>query len=176
MSDPVFLRDSKSADDAFIGEMLIRSYAAKYAEKMPEVYLPPERLADLRDVERKRRTGGTVLVAEIDGQIAGTVTLYPPGHEESEAWLPNYADLRYFVIDLPFQGRGLSRVILEAAHARIWSWGCDGICLHVRRGAHGVARTYVTHGYRRASEGDMEKPTVLLDGYVLERPAATRRD
>ena len=43
--------------------------------------------AELRDVGSKRGVG-KVWVAELEGKIVGTVTMWPPGAPRSEAWLP----------------------------------------------------------------------------------------
>jgi hypothetical protein len=40
------------------------------------------------------------------------------------------------------------------------------MCLHVRRGALGVAGFYLKRGYARAPEGDFEGHHVTLDGYL----------
>jgi hypothetical protein len=58
---------------------------------------------------------------------------------------------------------------MDHAEGAAWGLGSTAICLHVRRGADGVAKFYVKRGYSRTPEGDFVKPAVELDGYVLSK-------
>jgi GNAT superfamily N-acetyltransferase len=134
---------------------------------MPDVVVDHGRKQELRDVAAKRAIA-TVLVAVAGGQVVGTVAIFRPGAPESEAWLPNMADLRHLAVDPSFQGRGITRPLLDRAEAIVrGEWKASGICLHVRRGAVGVARLYESRGFVREPSGDFAKPTVTLDAYVL---------
>ncbi len=164
--DRLLIRSATAEDDLALGELLITSFLAGYARKLPEVTYGEARRAELRAVARKRAVAD-VWVAELEGRIVGTVALYPPGAEGSEAWLPNAADLRHLAIAPELHGRGLSAPLLEAAEARALAWKVDAICLHVRRGAEGVARMYQRRGWIRAPEGDLDAlPEVFLEAYV----------
>jgi ribosomal protein S18 acetylase RimI-like enzyme len=111
MSQPL-VRVARSEDDATIGNILVAAYVTQYAQKMPEVVVDEERKRDLRNVAEKRRIG-TVLVAEIDGKVVGSVTVLPPGAPRSEAWLPKMADIRMLGIDLHYRGQGIADLLLD---------------------------------------------------------------
>lgn len=160
------IREARPEDDAAIGELLVEAYITQYAKKLPEVVYTDERKSALRDVASKRAIS-SVLVAEVDGEVAGTVALFPPGAPGSEAWTPNTADLRHLATAVRYHGTGLARPLLEAAEALARKWGVDAIGLHVRRGAAGVARMYMGRGYARTPEGDLELPSVYLEAYLL---------
>lgn len=166
------VRVAEPRDDAAIGELLVDSFVTAYAQKLPSIVTREERKRDLRDVA-SRRTQGTVLVAELEGQIVGTVTLYPPGAAKSEAWLPNAADLRQLAVSPAHFGKGHSAALMDEAERLAWSWGVDAVCLHVRRGVEGVARLYRRRGYLREPGGDLDFPHVFLEAYVLRRPKST---
>ena len=75
---------------------------------------------------------------------------WKPGAPSSEAWLPNAADLRHLAVDPALQGRGLAKPLLdEAERIAREEWKVEAVCLHVRRGNHGVARLYMSRGYVR---------------------------
>jgi hypothetical protein len=148
------IREARPEDDAAIGELLVEAYLTQYAKKLPEVVYTEERKSSLRDVAAKRAVA-SVLVAEVDGEVAGTVSLFPPGAKDSEAWTPNTADLRH----------------LDAAEALARKWGVDAVALHVRKGVAGVARMYMQRGYVRTPEGDLVLPTVSLEAYLLRLKA-----
>jgi len=162
----VVVREARPEDDGAVGEILVSGYLTRYAQKMPEVVLTERRKAELRDVASKRKEA-LVLVAELDGKVVGTVTVWRPGAPASEAWLPEACDLRHLAIDPAAQGRGLSKSLLDEAERRARQMGARYICLHVRRGNRGVAKLYRDRGYVRAPEGDLDLPEVLLDAYSL---------
>ncbi len=171
MKNPITVREARPEDDGAVGDLLVDAYVTTYAAKRPDVVVGEERKRDLRDVAAKRSMA-TVLVAELDGRVVGTVALYPPGAPGSEAWLPNSADLRHLAVDPRMHGRGLSGPLLDETERIAREWGVDAICLHVRRGVDGVARLYQRRGYARAPEGDFALPTVELEGYVKRMRSA----
>lgn len=159
-------RLASAADDASVGELLVTSFIEQYAKKLPEVVVTPGRQAELRAVAAKRAEA-KVWVAVDEGQVVGTVALWPPGAPRSEAWKPRAFDLRHLAVAASHRGRGVSSALLDAAEQYARGEGGDFVCLHVRRKAEGVAALYVARGYRRAPEGDLELPEVALEAYEL---------
>jgi ribosomal protein S18 acetylase RimI-like enzyme len=161
------IREARPEDDVRIGELLVDAFLTTYARKMPEVRYEDARTSELRDVAAKR-SRAVVLVAELDGRIAGTVSIFKPGAETSEAWLPNAADLRHLAVDPQLHGKGVAKPLLDRAESIARDdWKVAAICLHVRKGADGVARLYQSRGFVRDPSGDMVKPTVTLEAYSL---------
>jgi GNAT superfamily N-acetyltransferase len=166
MLDQVIIRESRPEEDVVVGELVLEAFVTQYAQKLPEVVYTEERKRELRDVAA-RRAAATVLLAELEGQVVGSVTLYPPGAPGSEAWLPQGANLRQLATTTKLHGKGLSAPLMDAAEALARSWRVSAICLHVRRGAHGVMRMYQRRGYVRDPAGDLDLPTVYLEAYAL---------
>lgn len=167
MQAMIHVREANAKDDERVGELLVEAFVTAYAAKMPEVVVSEERKRSLRDVASKRQRA-TVFVAELDGRVVGTVMIVRPGARDSEAWLEGYADLRQLAVDVSLQGQGLSKALLDHAERVVREeWRCPGMCLHVRRGAFGVARLYEGRGFLRVPEGDLPLPDVYLEGYVL---------
>ncbi|MBL8909482.1 MAG: GNAT family N-acetyltransferase [Archangium sp.] len=165
----VRIREAVAADDAAVGELLVESFVTRYARKMPDVVVTPHRKDELRDVASKREIA-KVWVAEVvgSGKIVGTVALWPPGAHRSESWISGAADLRHLAVDGSQAGKGVSKLLIDAAEnfARAAKW--KGVCLHVRRGAHGVRRIYEQRGYVRREEGDLDfLPEVFLEAFYL---------
>jgi hypothetical protein len=124
VANRAIIREARPEDDFAIGELLVDAYITKYAQKMPEVVYTEERKRSLRDVADKRAIAA-VLVAEVDGEVAGTVALFPPGAPGAEAWTPNTADTRgrpgaahRLPGGLPAAVEGLSTARAPAAVAR----------------------------------------------------------
>lgn len=161
------IRPARPEDDAAIGELLVDAFVARYAQKMPEVEISPGRRQALRAVADKRASA-TVLVAERGGRVIGTVALFPPGARDSQAFIPGGADLRHLALDPALHGSGLSRQLLDTIEHIARTWGVPAICLHVRRGAHGLGRMYERRGYARVPAGDVDKlPEVFLEAWAL---------
>src|SRR5579885_1504987 len=153
----IVVREARPEDDEAVGELLVRAFVSTYERKMPEVRVNDERKAELRGVAAKRQEAA-VFVAEKDGRVVGTVAIFPPASARSEAWKPNSADLRHLAVEPELHGSGISRRLMDAAEARAREWGVSQICLHVRRGAHGIARMYQARGYQRDQGGDLDYP------------------
>jgi GNAT superfamily N-acetyltransferase len=162
------VRTAHAADDQAIGELLVDAFVVAYGTKLAKTHTVTEpRKADLRNVARKREHGH-VLVAEREGQIVGTVTVYPPGSPDAKTWLPDAADLRYLAISSALHGKGLSKAVMDAAEAWCRKIGARYVTLNVRAGVDGVARLYLSRGYLRDPRGDrLENGDVQLDGYCL---------
>jgi len=108
-----------------------------------------------------------VLAAELDGRVVGTVAIFRPGADGSEAWLPNSADLRHLAVDPQLHGKGIAKPLLDRAEAVARDeWKVDAICLHVERERR-RRPSLPEPGFRREPSGDMIKPTVTLEAYVL---------
>ncbi len=161
------IRPAEARDDAAVGELLVRAFVERYALKLPEVEVTPARQASLRD-GAARRALASVWVAELDGALAGTVSLLPPGAPSSRAWLPGAAELKHLGVDRRFSGRGVAAALMDAAEAHARALGAAAVCLHSRREAVGVIRVYEARGYRRHPEGDLDlRPEVDLVALAL---------
>ncbi|MFZ5441540.1 MAG: GNAT family N-acetyltransferase [Myxococcota bacterium] len=161
------LRDATAADDASLGELLVEAFVSSYARKMPEVVVTEKRKAELRDVAGKRAVA-RVWVVEHEGRVVGTVAMWPPGSEGSEAWIAGAGDLRHLAVARGHTGKGVSKRLLDGAEDWARSQGWKGVCLHVRRGAKGVRALYESRGYLRRPEGDLDfTPDVFLEAFFL---------
>jgi len=161
------VRVSVSADDPALAALLVDAFVGTYALKLPHVVVSPGRRADLAAVA-PRRAHGEVLVAEVEGEGVGTLTVLRPGFPGTRAWTANTAELRYLAVDRRFQGRGYSRALLDCALEIARGWSAAGVCLHVRREAKAVARMFQSYGFARDAGGDADlRPEVFLDAYRL---------
>jgi len=166
----VLIREATQRDDHAIGELLVRAFEETYRVKMPEVKIGENRKAALRAVAEKRAVA-KVWVAEEGGRVVGTVSVWPAGAEGSEAFVPGAADLRHLAVEASQKGRGTSKALMDTAEKWARDSGATAVCLHVRRGVHGLARMYMARGYVRVPSGDLDKlPDVFLEAYALSLP------
>jgi ribosomal protein S18 acetylase RimI-like enzyme len=120
-------------------------YAASFGENWPGYQ------EDLSDIAG-RAARGTVLVGEVDGNLGGTVTYYPP-HGDTDAgdwwWPADFAYLRALAVDPPARGRGLGRALTVAAIERATADGAAGIALHTSPVLAVAQRLYEQLGFRQ---------------------------
>lgn len=169
--ESLLIRESEPRDDAVLGQLLVDAFNTAYGRKLP--HLPPmtaERERDLRDIALKRAEG-LVLVGELEGRPVATVSVFPPGAQHNQSWLPHAADIRHLAVDPAYFGRGLAHLLLDEMERRVRDWDVRHLSLHVRQGANGVARLYLARGYLRAPEGDLSRPQLTLEAY--RKPSRT---
>lgn len=158
------IRAATASDDDAVGALLVRAFVETYARKMPDVVVTDRRKDELRAVAEKRKSAH-VWVAELNGQIVGTLALFPPGSSRSEAWVKGAADLRHLAVDESARGLGISTKLIETAEQKARELGASIVCLHVRRGATGVRELYERHGYQRDGQGDLDYAEVYLEAF-----------
>lgn len=160
---------ARPEEDEEIGELLVRSFVETYAREMPEVVVGAGRLRELRDV-KKIRTDAILLAWRTGARVAAVCAVYPPGFVEGKAWIPHASELRFMAVHPDFQSKGIASPLLESAlRTAREKQGAHVMCLHVRRGAHGVARFYTCHGFKRDPQGDRDLlPEIFLEAYARE--------
>jgi ribosomal protein S18 acetylase RimI-like enzyme len=157
----------------------------EFAPALGAVY--PAYLTDLLDVE-VRLTSGTVLVAEADGSVTGTATLYADAAREGFGWPRGWALSRALAVDPEARGQGTATALVRAVIARAMRAGADELCLHTAEFMTAAIDLYESLGFRRDPAHDFDatdylgiegaEPVTLL-AYRLRltggRPAALRR-
>jgi len=161
---------------------------AAYQEFAPDLgAVYPAYLADLLDVE-VRLTSGTVLVAEADGSVTGTATLYTDAPRGGIGWPQGWALGRALAVDPDARGHGTAKALVRAVIARAVRAGADELCLHTGEFMTAAIALYESLGFRRDPAHDYEATEhlgieaaepVTLHAYRLRltggRPAALRR-
>lgn len=135
-ADVVVVRDAESADAPAVAELLGE---LGYPATAPDVI---ERLDRLHAFPH-----ATVLVAEVDGRIAGVVTghLFPSIHATPiAAWLTT------LVVGAGFQSRGVGRRLAGAVEE--WARQAGAVRISVTSGSHrdGAHAFYERIGYERS--------------------------
>jgi GNAT superfamily N-acetyltransferase len=102
-------------------------------------------------------------------RIVASVSVYPRTAKGNEDWLSNAADIRRLAVDVRFHGEGIGGPMLDAAEKIALRSKARAICLHVRRGATGLAKMYEDRGYIRDPRGDRDlMPKIFLECYAKE--------
>ena len=120
----------------------------------------------LRD-GRSRVRDAIVLVAAVDGAIAGTVTLALPGSPLAHLSQAGEAEIRMLAVDQAARGLGLASRLMAACETQARDEGLIAVILCTETGMHAAQRLYERRGYRRDPARDWQIRDVRLLAYRL---------
>lgn len=146
----------RPADPAELNAVLevLRAANAEFADVLPAAVFAAY-LANVLDIH-SRLAVSELLVAELDGQIAGTITVYPDASHEGWEWPAHWAGLRALAVAPGARGHGLGRRLAEAALLRVRALEKDAVCLHTANFMQSAVPLYESLGFRRCPEYDQE--------------------
>jgi GNAT superfamily N-acetyltransferase len=156
------IRPVRAEEFTAVGELVVREYETVYDSGVGDY-------ADaLRDVADRTRTT-TVLVAEVDGHLAGTVTYVPRPGPYAEGDDPDAGWIRMLAVDAAWQGRGFGAALVTACLDLARRGARRRVLLHTTDFMPTAMRLYERLGFRRAAELDWEpEPGFWLRGYAYE--------
>ena len=115
-------------------------------------------------------TGVTRLVAEIDGEIAGSAALYDPGVDAygSLASRANCPEVRLVAVAPSARGRGIAGALVSECVRRARAAGATELGLHTSSSMSAAMRLYERMGFVRDPSSDFQPPGAeLVQGYRL---------
>lgn len=157
----ITVRRATSEEFDEVGEITVRAYRQVH-EQLGDYEL------ELRDVA-ERAASAEVLVADIDGRIAGTVTwvpgpgAYAEGPDRDAGWI------RMLAVGPDFQRQGIGETLVRACLDRARRDRRSRILLHTTAAMRTAHRLYERLGFRRATELDWEaEPGFWLRAYAYD--------
>ncbi len=143
--DGVVVRQAGDADVARLVELLIHGALTAGKED-------PSDLAPYRDALQESNAGlGTVLVAEVDGQVVGVCQLIVFRHLQWRGGL--CAEVESVHVHPDFRNRGIGRVLMGHAVARARETGCYRVQLTSNNARPDAHRFYERLGFERSHQG-----------------------
>jgi GNAT superfamily N-acetyltransferase len=151
-----------------VGDLVVDAYAAMFD------------LGDYEEVLRQvddRSRNAEVVVAVLDGSVAGTLTYVPGLGPYAEGDDPHAAWIRMLAVAPEFRGRGVGAALVEWCVQRARESGRRRIILHTTDPMTDAQRLYTRLGFRRAVELDWQPDDELwLRGYRMELTGSTEGD
>jgi ribosomal protein S18 acetylase RimI-like enzyme len=152
----------REAEYASTGELIVEAYRT-LGDEGDEFYEQ-----ELRDV-RGRVAVSEVLVAEMEGEVVGCVSLSLGQTALSEVEDPDAATIRMFAVSSEARGRGVGEALVRHCLEQACSNRCRRVRLDTRTSMKGAQRIYERLGFRRAPEHDWSPAAgILLLAYVLD--------
>ena len=118
-----------------------------------------------------RIAGGRVLVAEVDGLVAGTVTLAPPGSPFAEITDGTELEVRMLATVEHARRLGVADRLMDGAEADARERSLLGVVLSTEPAMQGAHRLYERRGYVRRPDRDWHHDGYDLLVYALDLTA-----
>jgi GNAT superfamily N-acetyltransferase len=148
--------------------LLVREAYIEYQHSIPSrhwrLYL--ENITDVRS----RLGVSELIVAELDKQLVGAVTLYlETSPSLREDWPEGWAGVRILAVRPPCRGRGIGRALMEECIRRCQERNIKTIGLHTGPAMAVAHKMYEDMGFVRAPEYDFQPaPGIAVMAYRLD--------
>ena len=111
-----------------------------------------------------------VIVAHLEGKLAGTVTLYlKMPASAKEGWPRDWAGMRLLAVHPEYRGHGIGRALVNECISRCRENGPPAIALHTSKEMIVARRIYESAGFRRMPVYDFKPlPDLLILAYRLD--------
>lgn len=157
----MLVRPAVSQEHQRIGELTASTYLA-------EGYCDEDYAEHLRDVAG-RAAHATVLVAVLDDEIAGSLTVSTRGGPYAEGHDPGTAVIRMLVTAPAARGHGVGTALVEAAIAQARAEPCTVVRLSTQESMKAAHRVYERLGFARTPSLDW-RPLPDLELMTYELP------
>lgn len=161
----LIIRDSKEEELAFIREMRLQAYE-EHIPKIPNAHWSALKQSILSDSDSK--PGIERIVAEIDGEIVGSVALFAPDKQIYEGLLDeelDYPELRMLAISTQARGKGVATALINECIKRTKEKGFTEMGLHTADFMENAIKLYAHLGFERLPQFDFEPAN---DGIIVK--------
>lgn len=147
-----------------IGEMSVAAYGA--GGHLPSGHPYAQVLRDVGS--RQDRT----LVAEVEGELVGAITLLEPDHPMCEIATPGEREVRFLAVRSDRWGGGIARTLMAVAEEQAWEQGAEAVVLCVIESNARALTFYPRLGYTPLP--DRDRSFTASDGSPVHLLAFTK--
>ena len=139
------IRIARPGDETSIAQVLFEAFSAFRAEYTPEAF---EVVTPSAEELSTRFDEGPMWVAELDGQIVGTVSTLPE---------PDWIYIRSMAVAPSTQGLGIGHLLLNAVEKYAIEGGFERLFLYTTYFSTGAIELYEKHGFIRGRDTTAEE-------------------
>jgi len=163
------IREALSNEMDLIREQRLAAYE-EHAQKIPEGHWNALKGAISSDADKQ--SGVDLLVAELDGEVAGSIALFPAKSDAYEGLvdLLEYPEIRMLAVGPQFRRRKIGEALVNECVSRATARGFEYIGLHTADFMTGAGRLYERMGFERLPQFDFEPANdgIIVKAYRLK--------
>jgi GNAT superfamily N-acetyltransferase len=158
------IRDAAMDELGFIREQRVDAYLG-HAQSIPVAHW--QALARALTSEADTQPGVELIVAEVNGNIAGSVALFPPHTDAYEGNVEklDYPEIRMLAVSPEYRGKGVASALIVECIGRARSKGCRTIGLHTGEFMKEALKLYEKIGFERLPQYDFQPAD---DGIIVK--------
>ena len=160
----MIIRNAKVIELPFIREQRVNSYE-EHAQKIPEDHWKALKQAISSDADAQEDVER--IIAEIDGQIVGSVALFPAKIDAYEGLVDelDYPEIRMLAVTPQARGKGVAAALISECIRRARGQGFYSIGLHTADFMKRAMGLYERLGFERLPQFDFEPAD---DGIIVK--------
>jgi GNAT superfamily N-acetyltransferase len=168
----MIIRDAREEEYHYIREQRVHSYE-EHSKSIPENHWQALKRAISSD--KDTQPGADRIVAELDGEIVGSVVLFPA---DTDAYVGTnlelqYPEIRMLAVTPGARGKGVAAALIMECIRRAKVQGFQSIGLHTADYMESAVKLYQRLGFKRLPQFDFE-PT--NDGIIVKAYGLTFND
>ncbi|RFU70519.1 GNAT family N-acetyltransferase [Peribacillus saganii] len=160
----MIIRDAATRELAFIRKQRVSAYE-EHAAKIPADHWNALKKAISSDADS--HDGVALIVAEVDGQIVGSVALFPAKSDAYEGYLDelDYPEIRMLAVAPEARGKGAAKGLVSECIRRAEAKGFSSVGLHTGEFMASAMGLYESMGFIREPQFDFEPAN---DGIIVK--------
>ncbi|TGB03577.1 GNAT family N-acetyltransferase [Halobacillus salinus] len=158
------IREAKKDELPLIRKQRVEAYH-DHARSLPDEHW--QALKKAISSEADQQPGVELYIAEIDGDIVGSVALFPAKTDAYEGYVDelDYPELRVLAVDGSARGKGVGSALVQKCIDRAKAQGYHAIGLHTGEFMDEAMALYKRHGFERLPAHDFEPAN---DGIIVK--------
>ncbi|MDG0809254.1 GNAT family N-acetyltransferase [Cohnella rhizosphaerae] len=147
------IRDAAPQERAMIRSQRLEAYR-EHAQSVPDGHW--QALAQAIDSEADAQPGAELIVAESEGQIAGSVVLFPANTDayDGHADKQDYPEIRMLAVSPAHRGKGVASALIAECVRRARASGSRAVGLHTGEFMKDARQLYEKLGFERLPQYD----------------------
>jgi ribosomal protein S18 acetylase RimI-like enzyme len=149
----LIVRKAREEETSSIETVTLAAYE-QYAAVKSEAHWKRYRKGILHTLSEEKKF--ECIVAEIDGEMAGSVLFYPPNTDVYRGLLKPFpwAEIRLLAVAPSHRRKGVANALLEACEKKSRELGCSYLGLHTDHSMEHAIKLYTKRGYVRFPDND----------------------